>query len=47
MSAAGVYIVLGDLLVSGFLVGLAAYLYVRGGKEVEDAARIPLEEDDE
>lgn len=48
MSAAGVFIVLGDLLVSGGLVALAAWLFCRGGDEKLDrAARIPLEEDDE
>ncbi len=40
-------IIIGDLLVCGFLAGLVAWLFTRADDEKMDAAaRIPLEEDD-
>ena len=48
MSGVGVLIVIGDILISGALVTLAAWLFCGAGKESLDAAaRIPLDEDDE
>lgn len=46
MSGLGVYIVIGDLIVSGVLIALAAWLFSRDGKEMDEAARIPLEDPD-
>ena len=48
MSGVGVLLVVGDIIISGALVALAAWLFCGGKKESLDAAaRIPLEEDDE
>lgn len=48
MSGAGVLIVIGDIIISGALVALAAWLFCSADKKsLDDAARIPLEEDDE
>lgn len=48
MSGVGVLIVIGDIVISGGLVALAAWLFCGGKKEsMDEAARIPLEEDDE
>lgn len=39
-------ILIGDLLVCGFMVGLVIWLFVRGDKSEQDAAaRIPLEDE--
>ncbi|MGI9305863.1 MAG: CcoQ/FixQ family Cbb3-type cytochrome c oxidase assembly chaperone [Gammaproteobacteria bacterium] len=48
MSMLGVFIIAGDLLVSAIIVGLAAWLFCGGGKKaMDEAARIPLDDEDE
>ena len=40
-------LIIGDILVCGFLAGLVAWLLTRAdAKKMEEAARIPLEEDE-
>lgn len=39
-------ILIGDILVCGFLAGLVAWLFVRADdKDIEEAANIPLNDD--
>ncbi len=41
------FIFLGDMLVMGFMVGLAIWFgYRANDKQIEEAARIPLEDED-
>lgn len=41
-------IIVGDLIVCGFMVALAAWLFVRAGDDAMDAAaRIPFEDGDD
>ena len=40
-------LIIGDILVCGFLAGLVAWLLTRADKQkMDEAARIPLEEDE-
>lgn len=40
-------IIIGDIIISAFLCGLAAWLFIcADDKEIEKAARIPLEDDE-
>ncbi len=41
-------LIIGDILVCGFFAALAAWLFMRAGDdEMDEAARIPLLEDDD
>lgn len=48
MTAFATFIFIGDIIVCGFLAALAAWLFTRGDTAgLEEAARIPLQDDDE
>ena len=46
MSGLAVFIILGDLIVSAAVVGLAIWLFSHDNDAMQEAARLPLDDDD-